>query len=66
MLDNDQLSWVAVALVLGGVAALATAAAGLTEARGAPWLLVGLAVVWLVACVLIFAINPTTWPLPRT
>ena len=62
MEDNGQLTGLSVALVLAGVAVLAVLAAFFTEGRGSKWLLFWLAVIWLLACVAFFALNPTTWP----
>ena len=62
MEDNGQLTGLSVALVLAGVSALAMLATVFTERRGSKWLLFWLAVIWLLACVVIFALNPTTWP----
>ena len=62
MVDDGQLTVLSVALILVGVAALVVLGAYLLEGRGSKWLLFWLVAIWLLACVLIFALNPTTWP----
>ena len=62
MVDYGQLTGLAVALILVGVAALAMLAAYFMEGRGSKWLLFCLVAIWVLACVVIFALNPTTLP----
>ncbi len=66
MVDNGQLSGMAVALVLTIVAVLVVPAAYFTEGRGVYRLWFCLAAIWLLACVLAYGINPTTWPFRRS
>ena len=56
------LSVLAVALILAGVAVLAAVAAYFAHEREDNRLFLWLAAVWLLACVLAFALNPATWP----
>ena len=65
MVDHNQLSWMAVALVLAGVAVLATAAAYFAQKRESDRLFLWLAAIRLLACVVAFGINPTTLPFQR-
>jgi len=62
MTDRYGLSYTAVALILMGVAVLATVAAYHAVKREDNRLFLWLAAIWLLACVLIFALNPATWP----
>ncbi len=62
MVDQTDLSVLAVALILVGVAVLAMLATYFTEGRGSTRLLFLLVAIWLLACILAFAINPMTWP----
>ena len=62
MVDHGQLSVMAVALVLAGVAVLVLAAAYFTAGRRVHWLWFCLAAIWLLACVLAYGVNPTTLP----
>ena len=62
MTQRYELSVWAVALVLTGVAVLATVAMYFAEQRGDNRLLIWLAAIWLLACVLAFSLNPSTWP----
>jgi hypothetical protein len=55
----------AVALVLAGVAVLAVAAAYHAEGHAPYRLWFLLAAIWLLASVVAFGINPTTWPFRR-
>jgi membrane protein YdbS with pleckstrin-like domain len=66
MLDQDQLSGMAVALVLAGVAVLVIPAAYFTDGRRVYWLWFCLAAIWLLACVVAYGLNPTTFPFRRT
>ena len=63
MTDRYGLSVLAVALVLAGVAVLAAVAAYHAHKREDNRLFLWLAAVWLLACVLVFALNPATWPI---
>ena len=65
MVDHGQLSWMAVALVLTGVAVLVIPAAYFTDGRRVRWLWLCLVAIWLLACVVAYAINPTTLPFRR-
>ena len=62
MVDQTDLSVLAVALILVGVAMLAILAAYFTEGRKSTRLLFLLVAIWLLACILAFAINPMSWP----
>ena len=62
MVDQTGLSVLAVALILVGVAVLAMLATYFTEGRGSTRLLFWLVAIWLLACIVAFAINPMTWP----
>ena len=65
MVDDGQLSGMAVALILAGVAVLVVPAAHFSEGRRVRWLWLRLAAIWLLACVAAYGINPTTWPFRR-
>ncbi len=65
MVDQGQLSGMAVALVLTSVAVLVIPAAYFSEGRGVYWLWLCLAAIWLLTCVLAYGINPTTLPFRR-
>ena len=65
MVDQGQLSGMAVALVLAGVAVLVIPAAYFTDGRRVYWLWFCLAAIWLLACVVAYGINPTTLPFRR-
>ena len=65
MVDNGQLTWMTVALVLAGVAVLVVPAAYFTDGRRVRWLWLCLAAIWLLACVVANTINPTTLPFQR-
>lgn len=58
--DRSGLSALAVALILTGVAVLATLAAYFAERRESGLFFLWLAAIWLLACVL--ALDPATWP----
>ena len=64
-MDHNQLSWMAVAIVLAGVAVLATVAAYFAEKRESDRLFLWLAAIWLLGCVVAFAVNPTTLPFQK-
>ena len=65
MVDQGQLSGMAVALVLAGVAVLVILAAYFTDGRRVYWLWFCLAAIWLLACVVAYGLNPTTLPFRR-
>ena len=65
MVDQGQLSGMAVALVLAGVAVLVIPAAYFTDGRRVYWLWFCLAAIWLLACVVFYGLNPTTLPFRR-
>ena len=65
MVDQGQLSGMAVALVLAGVAVLVIPAAYFTDGRRVYWLWFCLAAIWLLACVVAYGLNPTTLPFRR-
>ncbi len=65
MVDQGQLSGVAVALVLTGVAVLVVPVAYFTDGRRVYWLWFCLAAIWLLACVVVYGLNPTTLPFRR-
>lgn len=62
MTDRYGLSVLAVALIMMGAAVLAAVAAYHANKREDNRLFLWLAAVWLLACVLAFALNPSTWP----
>jgi len=65
MVDQGQLSVMAVALVLTGVAVLVIPAAYFSDGRRVYWLWFCLAAIWLLACVVAYGLNPTTLPFRR-
>jgi membrane protein YdbS with pleckstrin-like domain len=66
MVYGNQLSWMALALVLAGVVVLALSTAYFMEGRRTNLMWLCLAAIWLLACLAVFAINPTTWPFQKS
>ena len=67
MVDDNPTHGVGRGTCPGGVALLAALVAYFAQGRGNPRLLFWLIAIWLLACVVAFALNPmTTWPLETT